>query len=90
MGIPNPAAAAAVSAAQHAATAGAKPGAAKAVEKPLGRKNRSEDELILAPSEVEGREALRAIAENSQEDAREDHQEHEAPATPRKPLDLEA
>lgn len=90
MGIPNPAAAAAVLAAQHAATAGVKPAGAKAVEKPAGLKKRSEDELILAPSSVEGPEGLRAIAENSQEDAREDHQEHQAPSQPRKPLDLEA
>ena len=90
MGNTNPVAAAAVSAALHAANTSAKQGAARPSSKPNNSK-RADDELILAPSEVEGRDAVKALADNSQEQAHEDHQQHEGEqAKPRTPLDLEA
>lgn len=89
MGNTNPVAAAAVSAALHAANTSAKQSAARTAPKAANAK-RAEDQLILAPSEVEGRDAVKALADNSQEQAHEDHQQHEGEQPARKPLDLEA
>jgi hypothetical protein len=94
LGPANPAAAAAVSAAQYAAVAGAQPGVTKPSPKPIGPK-RDKDELILAAQQLEGPEAVRELADNSQEQAREDHQEHDPSngkpkGSPAKSLDLEA
>jgi hypothetical protein len=85
----NPVTAAAMAAAaQQATTAGAKAEASRKRTDRPGPK-RGEDELIIAPSTVEERQAIKALADNSQEQAHEDHQEHEADQPPRKPLDLE-
>ncbi|MEI7658875.1 MAG: hypothetical protein WCK33_12505 [Phycisphaerae bacterium] len=89
LGGTNPVAAAAIAGAvQQAATAGAKADPSKRDAKRAGPR-REQDELIIGASTVEERQAIKALADNSQEQAHEDHQEHEADQPPRKPLDLE-
>jgi hypothetical protein len=89
LGGTNPVAAAAIAGAVHqAATAGAKADPLRKDGKRPGPR-RDEDELIVGASTVEERQGIKALAENTQEQAHEDHQEHEADQPPRKPLDLE-
>ncbi len=89
LGGTNPVTAAAIAAAaQQATTAGAKADASRKRADRPGPK-RGQDELIIAPSTVEERQAIKALADNSQEQAHEDHQEHEGEHPPHKPLDLE-
>ena len=89
LGGPNPIAAAAIAgAAQQATTAAAKADPLRKDAKRPGPR-REQDELIIGASTVEERQAIKALADNSQEQAHEDHQEHEADQPPRKPLDLE-
>ncbi|GEM_PF-2188236 len=63
--------------------AAAKTAAEKIRRKPSGPIKRKEDEVILSPTAVEGKEALSSLAENTQEDAHEDRQQHEQSQDPR-------
>lgn len=89
LGGTNPVTAAAIAAAaQQATTAAAKADPSRRDPKRAGPR-REQDELIVGASTVEERQAIKPLADNSQEQAHEDHQEHEADTPPRKPLDLE-
>lgn len=47
--------------------------------KPAGSSKRDEDEVIVDLEAVDKARAVRPASSNEQEDAREDHQEHEPP-----------
>ena len=80
MAIPATTAAANVAGAHQAAQTVAK-AAPKREPRPANAK-RADDELLLNSTAVEGAEAVRDLRGNSEEEAREDRQEHPAYAQP--------
>lgn len=67
-----------VQAAAGAASASriANPAVLRNLTKKPGAPTRDEDEMIVGPEAVDKSQAVRPLADNSQENAREDHQQH--------------